>query len=81
MEHQERNELLLSRTRQTGRDVAFDDDTEPAEEFDAQGWSNSHPARLYMFGRAVDPLILRILVHRRTADSPLHAKAVIQISR
>jgi hypothetical protein len=81
MEHQESNELLLSRTRQTGRDVAFDDDTEPAKEFDAQGWSNSHPARLYMSGRAVDPLFLRIPVHGRAVDSPLHAKGVIQISR
>jgi hypothetical protein len=54
MEHEESNELLLSRTRQTGRDTAFDDDAETAEEFDAQSWSTSHLARLYRFERAVD---------------------------
>jgi hypothetical protein len=53
MEHQEGNELLLSRTWQTGRDMAFGEDTEPSKEFDAQGWSNDHPARLHTFERAV----------------------------
>jgi hypothetical protein len=54
MEHQEGNELLLSRPRQTGRNTAFDQDTEPTKEFDAQGRSNSHPERLHMFERPVD---------------------------
>ena len=38
--------------------MAFGDDTEPAKKFDAQGWSNSHLARLYMFERAVDPVFV-----------------------
>ena len=54
MEHQEGNELLLSRTWQTGTDMAFGEDIEPAEEFDAQGCSNNHRPRLYIFERAVD---------------------------
>jgi hypothetical protein len=55
MEHQEGNELLLSRTWQTGGNMAFGEDTEPAKEFDAQGWSNHRLPRLYIFERAVDP--------------------------
>ncbi len=47
MEHQEANELLLSRTWQTGGDMAVGEDAEPAKEFDAQDWSNNHPPRLH----------------------------------
>jgi hypothetical protein len=54
MEHQESNQLLLSRTRQTGRHMAFGEQAEPAEEFDARTGSTNHLARLYMFERAVD---------------------------
>jgi hypothetical protein len=54
MEHQKSHELLLSRPRQAGRHTAFDQDAEPAKEFDAQGRSSSHAARLPLFERPVD---------------------------
>jgi hypothetical protein len=54
MKHQEGNELLLPRTRQTGNGVAFGENTEPAKELDPQGWSNNHLPRVYILERAVD---------------------------
>jgi hypothetical protein len=51
MKHEKGNDLLLSRTWQTGRDLAFDEDAEPAKEFDAQGWSNYHLPMVHIFNR------------------------------
>jgi hypothetical protein len=53
MEYEEGDELLLSSTRQTGRDTAFDEDAEPAKELDPQRRRHRHGARVHMFERAV----------------------------
>src|SRR5687767_14532897 len=70
MKHQEGNELLLPRTRQTGSGVAFGENTEPAKEFDPQGWSNNHLPRLYIFERAVD-----LVSYGRPVDRPIYSSA------
>lgn len=54
MKHQEGNELLLPRTRQTGSRVTVGENTEPAKEVDPEGWSNNHLPRVYILERAVD---------------------------
>jgi len=42
MEHQEGDELLLSRAWRTGGDAPVGENTEPSEQLDSQGGRNSH---------------------------------------